>query len=117
MTILSELEDAARMHGAKPFDIYWRISLPLWGPILATIAVLVFLRPWNDLLGPIIYLSSLEKYTVQVGLAYFNGAPGFTIDRIWLMAASAVALFPPVAVFAFAQRFFVRGVILTGLKG
>lgn len=116
-TMPTELEDAARIDGANPFTIFWRIFLPLSGPILATIAVLVFLSSWNDLLGPIVYLSSIENYTVQIGLHWFNGSTGTSVDIVNLMAASAVALLPSVAVFTLAQRFFVRGVVLTGLKG
>ena len=119
-TMPVELEDAGRIDGANPFMIFWRIFLPLCKPIMATIAVLFFLVTWNDLLGPVIYINDPNKYTVAVGLALLGGLAGegesFT-DIPTLMAGTIVAVVPPIAVFFVAQNYFVRGVVLTGLKG
>ena len=115
MTMPAELEDAGKIDGANPFKIFWSIFLPLCKPIVATIAILYFLATWHDLLGPIVYINEPDRYTVAVGLALFESE--FVIDIPALMAASVVAIVPPVTVFFFAQNYFVRGVVLTGLKG
>jgi ABC-type glycerol-3-phosphate transport system permease component len=115
MTMPAELEDAGRIDGANPFRIFWMIFLPLTKPIAATIAILFFLGSWHDLLGPIVYINEPDRYTVAVGLALFEGE--FIIDIPALMAASVVAIVPPVTVFFFAQNYFVRGIVLTGMKG
>ena len=115
MTMPAELEDAAQIDGANPFRVFWMIFLPLCKPIAATIAILFFLGSWHDLLGPIIYINDPDKYTVAVGLALFEGE--HRIDIPALMAASVVAIVPPLAVFFVGQNYFVRGVVLTGLKG
>lgn len=114
-TLPSELVDAAKIDGANPPVIFWRIFLPLAKPVLATVAILIFLGSWNDLLGPVIYLQSNDNYTVQVGLAFFRGQ--YTMDVVSLMSASVVAVIPPIVVFMLTQRYFVRGIVLTGLKG
>lgn len=115
MTIPSELEDAARMDGAGPFTIFWRIVVPLSKPVMATLAILVFLGTWNDLTGPLIFLKSRENFTVQVGLAQFKRE--YDVEIIGLMASSLMSLVPPLAVFLLAQKYFVRGITLTGIKG
>ena len=117
MTLPVELEDAARMDGASAFRIYSQIFVPLSKPVLATIAVLVFLSSWNDLLLPVVYLSSEKNYTVPLGMAFFNDASGQVPDLIAVMAASILAVVPPILIFIFAQGYFVRGIVLTGLKG
>lgn len=114
-TIPEELSDAARIDGATEFGIYWRIVLPLSRPALITVAIFTFLNAWNDLLGPIIYLRSPENFTVAVGLASFRS----TLDVSWdlqLAATTAVTL-PVIILFFFAQRSFIRGIVMTGLKG
>ena len=115
MTIPRELEDAARVDGANPFTIYWRVVLPLSKPVLATLAILVFLGTWNDLIGPLIFLKSRENFTVQLGLAQFNR--DYDVEIVGLMAGSLMSLAPPLTVFMLAQKYFVRGITLTGLKG
>ncbi len=115
MTIPSELEDAARIDGAGPFTIFWRVVLPLSKPVMATLGVLVFLSTWNDLTGPLIFLKSRENFTVQVGLAQFKRE--YDVEIIGLMASSLMSLVPPLAVFLLAQKYFVRGITLTGIKG
>ena len=119
-TLPTELEDAAKIDGADPLAIFWRIFLPLSKPVAATVAIIVFVGSWGDLLGPIIYLEDLEKYTLPVGLAYFGvlsgGLTGSTLDVTALMAASVVSVIPPIVLFVLMQGYFVRGVVLTGLK-
>jgi multiple sugar transport system permease protein len=114
-TIPEELADAARIDGCSEFGIYWRIMMPLAKPALITVGIFTFLNAWNDLLGPLLYLRRSELYTVAAGLAQFQG----TLATRWdlLMAASTAMIFPVVVLFFLAQRYFVRGIVLTGLKG
>lgn len=110
-----ELSDAAKLDGASEFRIYWQIVMPLAKPALAVVAVFVFLDSWNDFLAPLIYISSPDKYTVSLGLSLFMG--NYTTQWAYLMAASTLMTIPTIVVFIAAQRYFVRGVVLTGVKG
>jgi multiple sugar transport system permease protein len=101
--------------GCNPFQTYWRIYMPLTKPALATLAVLTFMGRWNDLLGPLIYLNRTELMTVTAGLSYFQGQ--YYADMPLLMAGSVISLIPTLVLFAFAQRYFVQGMVLSGLKG
>jgi multiple sugar transport system permease protein len=116
LTIPQELFDSARIDGASYFVIYWRMFMPLVAPALATLAVLNFMWSWNDLIGPLIFLSSLEKLTVTLGLTFFKGQLYFVL---WgpLMAATTLSVIPTLLLFVAAQKYFVQGVIWTGLKG
>ena len=115
MTIPRELEEAAIIDGANTLQIITRVIVPLSTPVLAVIAILTFKDTWNDFLNPLLYLSEPGKYTVAVGLAYFNGQ--YDVQMNLLMAASVVLMLPVVILFLFAQRSFVEGISLTGLKG
>ena len=115
LTIPNELEDAARIDGCRRFGIYWRIFLPLAKPALATLGVFVFMSNWNNLLGPVVYLSSYEKMTLTVGLAFFRGQ--YTTQWALLMAGAVISVIPIILIYAAAQQYFVRGVVLSGLKG
>jgi ABC-type glycerol-3-phosphate transport system permease component len=115
MTIPRELEEAALIDGANTLDILARIIVPLSTPVLAVITVLSFKDIWNDFFNPLLYLNSLDKYTIAIGLAYFNGQ--FKVDMGPLMAASVVLILPLIVVFFLAQRLFVEGISLTGLAG
>ena len=115
MTIPDELEDAAKIDGAGPFTIFWRIFVPLGLPALATVAVFVFMNLWNDLQSPVIYLSDIEKMTVTVGLTMFRGQ--YRSDWHLLMAGSVLSIIPILAVYVVAQKYFVQGIALTGIKG
>jgi len=115
MTIPRELEEAAVIDGANTLDILRSIIVPLSTPVLAVIAVFSFKDIWNDFFGPLLYLNSSDKYTVAIGLAYFNGQ--FKVDMGPLMAASSVLMLPLIIVFFIAQRAFVEGINLTGLAG
>jgi len=114
MTIPFELDDAARIDGCSSFRIYWNIVLPLSKPALATIAVFAFVGNWNNFMGPLIYLSSQEKFTLALGLRLFQGQ--FSLQMHLLMAVSMLNVLPLIAIFFFAQRYFVRGITLTGIK-
>jgi multiple sugar transport system permease protein len=114
-TIPEELADAARIDGCNEFTIYSRIMMPLAKPALVTIAIFTFLGTWNDFMGPLLYITSPEKYTVSIGLATFRGVLRTRWDL--LMAASTAMTLPVLVVFFLAQGYFVQGVVLTGLKG
>jgi multiple sugar transport system permease protein len=117
MTIPTELEDAAKIDGASPYRIWWSIMLPLSQPVLATVAVFTFVATYNDFFTPLIYLSDEDKYTIAVALSYFQGSPRIGPQMHLLMAAVTVSLLPPLALFLAAQRYFVRGIVMTGIKG
>jgi multiple sugar transport system permease protein len=114
-TIPAELSDAARIDGASELGIYWRIIMPLAGPALATVAIFTVLNTWNDFLGPLVYISSQDKFTLALGLAQFRGL--YATQWQYLMAASTVVVVPTLVLFFLAQRYFIQGVVLTGLKG
>lgn len=115
MGIPNELEDAARIDGAGLLQTLWRIILPLALPALATVAIFTFQSAWNDFLGPLIYLQRPELYTVTLGLQFFRTS--YTTNWAYLMAASLVTVLPVVNVFFLAQKYFVEGISLSGLKG
>lgn len=115
MTLPFDLDDAARIDGASNFQIYWRVLLPLAKPALATVAVLGFLHHWNDFLEPLIYLQSPNNRTVALGLRGFQDL--YHTQWTLMMAAAATAIFPVLVLFFVAQRYFVRGIHLTGLAG
>ena len=115
LAIPRELGDAARVDGANPWQIYRHIYLPLARPALATLAIFTFMWSWNDLIDPIIYLRDIESFTVTAGLSLFQGQ---YVGR-WplLMAGALVSVLPMIVLFIVAQRHFVRGIALTGIKG
>jgi len=115
LTIPLDLSDAAKIDGASELRTYWDIVLPLAKPALATVALFTFLYCWNDFLGPLIFLTDGKKYTLAVGLAAFRGQYRTQWDL--MMAASTVVTAPIVIVFFFAQRQFIEGITLTGMKG
>ncbi len=114
-TIPLELDEAAKIDGASPWQIFWQILLPLAKPALGAVAVFEFMSSWQDFMGPLIYLSSDRNYTVSVGLAAFRN-DYFTAWHLY-MAAAAVAMVVPLIVFFLAQRYFISGVALTGSGG
>lgn len=115
LTIPVELDEAARIDGASSFTVWTRVMLPLSKPILATVAVFSFVHFWNDFMGPLIYLNSTRKLTLAVGLRVFQGVYGTYMHL--LMAVATVALIPILVIFFFAQKQFVRSIVLTGIKG
>ncbi|MDQ6419604.1 carbohydrate ABC transporter permease [Paenibacillus sp. LHD-117] len=110
-----ELEDAAKIDGMNPFGIFLKIIIPLTKPALITQGILSFNAGYNDYLGPLIYLNTPEKYTLQLELASFSSY--YVTEWTLIMAGAVVALVPTLILFAFAQRFFIEGIALTGIKG
>ena len=115
MTIPRELEDAARVDGCPWLGIYWHVILPLSKPALATVGVFTFMGVWNDFMGPLIYLNSESKKTLALGLQAFLGE--HSAEWAMLMAVSTLMLLPLLILFFLAQRYFIEGITLTGLKG
>jgi len=115
MTIPRELEESAFIDGASRLRILWQIILPLSKPALATLAVFTFIREWNSFLWPLIVTTSPDMRMLSVGLSLFSGQYG--TEWHLLMAAATVTLLPTLLIFAFAQRYFVEGIALTGFGG
>ncbi|MFY9915438.1 MAG: carbohydrate ABC transporter permease [Nocardioidaceae bacterium] len=115
LSLPSELEDAARIDGCSSFGVLWRIVLPLAKPALATLTVFTLLGSWNDLVWPLIAISNEDHYTVQLGLANFQGAR--RTDWSLLMSGNVMATAPLLIAFLLAQRHFVATMSFSGLKG
>lgn len=115
-TFPKDYEESAVVDGANYFQIFLKIFIPLAKPALITIGLWAFMGTWNDLLGQLIYINDPAKYTIQLGLASFNSLSG---EILWgpLMAASFVALVPILAILLYAQRYFIEGVKMSGIKG
>ena len=119
-TIPMDLDEAARIDGASPWRILWSVLFPLAGPSMATVAILRFIGSWNAFMGPLIYLSSEKKYTVAVGIRYFQVFQGAAMSRTrehLMMGASMIVAAPPLILFFLAQKYFVRGIVMSGIKG
>ncbi|MFC4598633.1 MULTISPECIES: carbohydrate ABC transporter permease [Cohnella] len=115
LTIPKELDEAAYMDGATPFKVLWTVIVPLAKPALIVVGIFSFIDVWNDFLGPIIYLNSDDKFTLALGLATFKGL--YNAQWGYLMAASAAIVAPILLLFFVAQRYFIEGITLTGIKG
>jgi multiple sugar transport system permease protein len=118
MSIPRDLDEAAVIDGAGPFLILWKVIVPLMKPALTTVAILQFMGHWNAFFGPFIYLNRVELLTAAVGINFFRTAYLETSDpRDHLMMAGAATMTIPVLIlFAAAQRYFVTGIVMTGLK-
>jgi multiple sugar transport system permease protein len=110
-----EIEDAARIDGANRLQIWWTIFLPLSLPALTTVAILSFQGTWADFYAPLIYLSSSDNYTLALGMSLFRSA--YTEETNYMMAISFLMTLPMILLFFFAQRYFISGVALGGVKG
>jgi ABC-type glycerol-3-phosphate transport system permease component len=119
LNIPRDYQDAARIDGANEFTIFVRIFLPLNGPTLATLGVFAFMGTWTDLLWPLLIARSPEMRTLELGLAYFNARPNAFLQPNWplLMAGSVVVMLPVLIVYLVAQRYFIQGIALSGVKG
>jgi multiple sugar transport system permease protein len=115
MTIPVDLEDAGRVDGASTLQIIWHIIWPSVKPAVATVAVFTFQAAWNDFLPPLIYLHEQSKYTISLGLSFFRSS--YDVRWHYLMAASLATMVPVIAAFFVAQRSFIEGITLSGLKG
>lgn len=116
MGIPKELEESAKIDGCNTWGCFWRIIMPLSKPALAVVALFHFMTVWNDLIGPLIYLSHQQQFTLALGLQFLQSKSG---DTPWnqLMAASTMIVVPVLLLFVLAQRTFIRGIATTGLKG
>ncbi|MFC6081944.1 carbohydrate ABC transporter permease [Sphaerisporangium aureirubrum] len=115
MSIPDELCEAARIDGLSEYGIYRRIMLPLSKPALASLALLTFVGTWNDYMGPFIYLTSNELWTVQLGLRSFVGQ--YEAEYAMIMTGAVLSVLPVLVIFLFGQRYFIRGIATSGLKG
>lgn len=120
-TIPEELSDAAQIDGADEWAILWRVILPLVRPALAVTALTTFMGAWNDYMGPLIYLDDCTLYPLTMGLARLNAS----LNQVGIkdlaypypMAVSTIVILPTLVIFFFAQRTFIEGITLTGIKG
>ena len=120
LTIPNDYDDAARIDGCGNFGIYWRIILPISLPAMGAVAIFTFMWTWEDFLGPIIFLNSPENHTVAVAYTQWQRSPqhfGFKHNWNHIMAIGTLVTLPPLLVFFFAQRYFIQGVVISGVKG
>lgn len=117
LTLPVEMEEAARMDGANTAQIFAQIVLPLVRPALLAVGIFSFQGAWNDFLAPLIYLNDIPKYTLTLGMFFFVGGANEAPKWHWLMAMSTLIALPILAIFFLAQRQFIEGITLTGLKG
>lgn len=115
LTVPEELSDAAKVDGCNPFRIYWQIFMPLAKPVMATLAIFTFLNSWNDLLGPLIYLRDVELMTFPVALASFQGH-NVMLNLPLLMTVSFISILPTLILVFVLQKYFIQGIVLSGLK-
>ena len=115
LTIPDELNEAARIDGLSDYGIWARIILPLSKPALASLALLTFVNTWNDYMGPFIYLSSNELWTVQIGLKSFIGQ--YSAQYALIMTGSVISIVPILVIFLAGQRYFISGIATSGMKG
>ena len=115
LTIPREIDDAALIEGCSPIQLFLRIHLPLSVPALGVAAIFEFTGDWNAFLEPLIYLHSVKNFTVAVGLRLFQGQLATNMQD--MMAAALLAVLPTIPVFFFAQRYFVQGIVVSGVKG
>ena len=115
MSLPKELEEAAEIDGCNPFTTYYRIMLPLIVPARLTLGVFTLMNTWNDYMGPLIYLTTPEKYTMTLGIAYFKGV--YTTQWNLVMAGSVLSVIPILVAYLCAQKYFVEGIAFSGVKG
>ena len=113
--IPKEMDEAAVMDGATPPVIWWKIAVPLCGPALAAVAIFSFIAHWNEFLGPLIYLKRADRWPLALGLLEFRQEYRLAWEQ--LMAYSVMVMLPCLIVFFSAQRYFIQGITLSGLKG
>lgn len=116
MGLPTEISDAARVDGASEFGIFTQVIMPLARPAISVVALFQFIGSWNDYFGPLIYLNDKARYTISLGIANMQSSYGFS-NFAWIMAATCMSVLPIIVLFFFAQRTFIEGIALTGLKG
>jgi ABC-type glycerol-3-phosphate transport system permease component len=115
LTLPVDMEEAAKIDGCSYFRIFWNVALPLVKPALIAIAAFTFLYNWNDFLGPLIYLQSPDHFTLQLGLAQLQSQ--YQTHTELIMAGSTLSVLPCIVLFFICQRWFIQGVVITGVKG
>jgi len=115
LTISRELDDAARIDGCSRIGTFFRILLPLTRPALGVVAIFTLTYAWNDFMGPLIYLNSPKWFTITLGLRRFVGKT--SMDVQYLMAMTLVSTIVPIIAFFTTQRYFIQGIVITGVKG
>jgi multiple sugar transport system permease protein len=111
-----ELEDAARIDGCNPWQIFWQVALPLSGPALAALAIFAFIGSWNSFMWPLIVTYSDGLRTLPVGMAELKGSFRDTTDWPLLMAATTLSVLPVIGVFLVGQRYFIKGMLMGSVK-
>ncbi len=114
LSIPKELEEAAIIDGCSKWKIYWHIVLPLSKPVLATLGIFTFIGSWNDFMGPLVFLDSLNKYTLPVGVALFQTQ--YYAEYGLTLAACVICTLPVIVIFVLFQKHIIKGIALTGLK-
>jgi multiple sugar transport system permease protein len=114
LTIPLDLAESARIDGANLFQIFRHVYLPLSKPALATLSIFTFMWTWNDLLSPLIYVNELDKLTLTVGLSLFRNQ--YVGKWTLMMAGAVVSILPILLVFFFAQKYFIQGIAMSGIK-
>ncbi len=117
LTVPIQMEEAAIVDGANTMERFALIMLPLIRPALLAVGVFTFQAFWNDFLGPLIYLNDMRKYTLNLGMYFFLGGPAEPPQWHYLMAMSTLLALPVLLLFFVAQRYFIEGITITGLKG
>lgn len=117
MSFPRELDESARLDGCNYFGVFWRILLPNSKTVLFVVALFCFVSCWNDFFSPMIYLNDMEKYTLAVGLVMLKASQGATLDMGPMMAGALISVVPTFILYLTAQKYFVQGVVTTGLKG
>jgi len=117
LTLPRELEEAARVDGCGFFGIYWRIVLPLMKPVIATLAIFTFLGSWNEFLWPLISISSIENKTLPLGLTMFQSQLSGRTPWNQVMASATFTIIPVLILFVLGQKYYVKGIVTTGIKG
>ncbi len=116
LRIPEELSDAARVDGASELRIFAQVVIPLMKPALAVVALFQFIGSWNDYFGPLIYINDQARFTISLGIANMQSSYGFS-NAAWVMAATTMSTLPIVILFFFAQRTFIEGITMSGIKG
>lgn len=115
MTIPKDYDDAAYIDGCNPLSLFWRIHLPLSLPAIGVVVIFRLTFQWNDFLNPLIYLHKVNDFTIALGLRLFQGQMSNNMQT--LITPSLLAVLPTLIVFFFAQRYFVQGIVVSGVKG
>ncbi|MDQ3613885.1 MAG: carbohydrate ABC transporter permease [Chloroflexota bacterium] len=116
MQIPKDLSDAARIDGANEFQIFWQIIMPQTLPAVGAIAIFAGVSAWNDFLGPLIYLQDSSKYTLSIGLTFFQQQDSYDVQYNLLMAASALIVLPLIVMFLLFQKSFIEGISVGSIK-